>query len=104
MTHRIATGTPSRYPSFAGLSDEKRNHPSLRFVLSSGQHSVFSDKALAMNKKVQKQLEVAKKKLASLQLQLAGAKKQPDDPADVPRLEKELAAVHAEITKLKSAE
>ncbi len=57
-----------------------------------------------MNKKVQKQLEVAKKKLANLQQQLSGAKKQPDDPADVPRLEKEIAAVHAEITKLKSAE
>ena len=63
-----------------------------------------SDKALAMNNKVQKQLEVAKKKLANLQQQLSGAKKQPDDPADVPRLEKEIAAVHAEITKLKSAE
>lgn len=63
-----------------------------------------SDKALAMNKKVQKQLDVARKKLANLQQQLAGAKKQPDDPADVPRLEKEIAAVHAEITKLKSAE
>lgn len=63
-----------------------------------------SDKALVMNKKVQKQLDVARKKLANLQQQLAGAKKQPDDPADVPRLEKEIAAVHAEITKLKSAE
>ena len=45
-----------------------------------------------MNKKVQKQLDVARKKLANLQQQLAGAKKQPDDPADVPRLEKERAA------------
>jgi len=57
-----------------------------------------------MNKKVQKQLDVAKKKLANLQQQLAGAKKQPDDPADVPRLEKEMATLHAEITKLKSTE
>ncbi len=55
-----------------------------------------------MNKKVQKQIEVAKKKITSLQQQLAGAKAQPDDPADVPRLEKEIAALHAEITKLKS--
>jgi len=57
-----------------------------------------------MNKKVQKQLEVAKKKLVNLQQQLSGAKQQPDDPADVPRLEKEIANLHAEITKLKSAE
>ena len=55
-----------------------------------------------MNKKVQKQIEVAKKKITGLQQQLAGAKAQPDDPADVPRLEKEIAALHAEITKLKS--
>ncbi len=55
-----------------------------------------------MNKKVQKQLEVAKKKLSNLQQQLAGAKQQPDDPADVPRLEKELATLLAEISHLKS--
>ena len=55
-----------------------------------------------MNKKVQKQIEVAKKKIVNLQQQLAGAKAQPDDPADVPRLEKEIAALQAEITKLKS--
>ena len=55
-----------------------------------------------MNKKVQKQLEVAKKKLTNLQQQLAGAKQQPDDPADIPRLEKEIALLLAEIHKLKS--
>lgn len=55
-----------------------------------------------MNKKVQKQIDVAKKKITNLQQQLAGAKAQPDDPADVPRLEKEIAALQAEITKLKS--
>ena len=54
-----------------------------------------------MNKKVQKQIDVAKKKITNLQQQLAGAKAQPDDPADVPRLEKEIAALQAEITKLK---
>ena len=62
------------------------------------------DKAPAMNKKVQKQIEAARKKLANLQQQLSGAKQQPDDPADVPRLEKEIATLHAEITQLKSAE
>lgn len=71
-------------------------------ILKPNGHS--SDKAPAMNKKVQKQLDVAKKKLANLQQQLSGAKQQPDDPADVPRLEKEIATLQAEITKLKSAE
>lgn len=55
-----------------------------------------------MNKKVQKQLEAAKKKLANLQQQLAGARKQPDDPAEIPRLEKEIALVLSEVHKLKS--
>ena len=57
-----------------------------------------------MNKKAQKQIEVAKKKITNLQQQLSGAKQQPDDPADIPRLEKEIATLLAEITKLKSQE
>lgn len=40
-------------------------------------------------------------KIAKLQQLLAGAKQQPDDPAEVPKLEKELAAAHDELTKLK---
>lgn len=55
-----------------------------------------------MNKKVQKQLEAAKKKLQNLQQQLAGARKQPDDPADIPRLEKEIAQLLADIHKYKA--
>lgn len=54
-----------------------------------------------MDKKHKKRLEVLQQKIAKLQQQLAGAKKQPDDPADVPRIEKELAAAHAELTALK---
>lgn len=55
-----------------------------------------------MNKKVQKQLEAAKKKLQNLQQQLAGARKQPDDPAEIPRLEKEIAQLLADIHKYKA--
>jgi hypothetical protein len=54
-----------------------------------------------MDKKDKKRMEVLQQKIAKLQHLLAGAKKQPDDPADVPRLEKELAAAHAELTTLK---
>jgi hypothetical protein len=54
-----------------------------------------------VDKKDKKRLEVLQQKISKLQQLLAAAKKQPDDPADVPRLEKELAAAHAELTALK---
>ena len=56
-----------------------------------------------MDKKEKKRMEVLQQKIAKLQQQLAGAKKQPDDPADIPRFEKELAAAHAELASLKKA-
>jgi hypothetical protein len=55
-----------------------------------------------MDKKDKKRIEVLQQRIAKLQQQLAGAKKQPDDPAEVPRLERELAAAHAELTTLKA--
>ena len=54
-----------------------------------------------MDKKQKKRMEVLQQKIAKLQQLLAGAQKQPDDPAEVPRLEKELAAAHAELHALK---
>ncbi|MEI8319065.1 MAG: hypothetical protein WCH79_14065 [Planctomycetia bacterium] len=54
-----------------------------------------------MDKKDKKRMEVLQQKIAKLQQLLAGAKKQPDDPAEVPRLEKDLAAAHAELATLK---
>jgi hypothetical protein len=56
-----------------------------------------------MDKKDKKRLDVLQQKIAKLQQLLTGAKKQPDDPAEVPRLEKELAAAHAELAALKKA-
>jgi hypothetical protein len=58
---------------------------------------------MRMDKKEKKRLEVLQQKIAKLQQLLAGAKKQPDDPAEVPRLEKELAAAHAELAALKKS-
>ena len=55
---------------------------------------------MALNKKQKKQIEAARKKQAHLRQQLAGAKKQLDDPAEVDRLQKELAAIDAEIEKI----
>ena len=46
---------------------------------------------MGLNKKQKKQIDVAKKKIQGLQQQLAGAKAQPDDPNEVPRLEAEIA-------------
>lgn len=54
-----------------------------------------------MDKKAKKRVEVLRQKVLKLQQQLAGAKKQPDDPADIPRLEKEIAAAQAELEKLR---
>lgn len=57
-----------------------------------------------MNKKHQKQLEVEKKKLSTLQQQLSGAKKQMDDPEEVVRLQQEVAACEARMKKLRESD
>lgn len=56
-----------------------------------------------LNKKQKKQLDVERKKLAQLHLQLSGAKRQMDDPEEIARLQKEIAATEARIEKLKQA-
>jgi len=56
-----------------------------------------------MDKKDKKRLEVLQQKITKLQQLLTGAKQQPDDPAEVPRLEKELASAHAELAVLKKS-
>ena len=59
---------------------------------------------MAINKKQKKQIEVEKKKLITLQLQLSGAKEQLDDPQEVKRLQAEIAACHARILKAQTEE
>jgi hypothetical protein len=54
-----------------------------------------------MDKRDKKRLEVLQQKVAKLQQLLAAAKRQPDDPDEVPRLEKELAAVHGQLQALR---
>ena len=58
---------------------------------------------MGLNRKQKKQLDVARNKLNSLRQQLAGAKAQPDDPADVPRLEGEIEQTLELIRSLKKA-
>jgi hypothetical protein len=56
---------------------------------------------MALNKKQQKQIEVAKNKIQGLQQLLKAARKQPDDPREIPRLEKEIADLNAEIERIR---
>jgi hypothetical protein len=56
---------------------------------------------MSLNKKQKKQLDLEHKKLKQLQLQLAGAKGQLDDPQEVKRIEQEIAAANDRIEKLK---
>ena len=56
---------------------------------------------MGLNRKQKKQLEVARKKIENLRQQLAGAKTQPDAPADIPRLEAEIEQNLEKIRSLK---
>lgn len=55
-----------------------------------------------MDKRDKKHLEVLRQRQRKLQLQLAGARQQADDPAEVKQLENELKSLQAEIEKLKA--
>jgi hypothetical protein len=54
-----------------------------------------------MDKKAKKRIDVLNQKLQKLRMQLAGARKQVDDPQDIVRLEREIAEAEAELQKLK---
>lgn len=58
---------------------------------------------MALNKKQKKQIDALKNKMQKAQQLLAAARVQPDDPADVPRLEKEVAAFQEEIDKIRNS-
>ena len=55
---------------------------------------------MALDKKHKKQLEAAKTRMHKLLQLLAGARDQPDDPQEVPRLKREIAEVEEHIRKL----
>ena len=58
---------------------------------------------MALNKKQKKQIDALKNKIQKAQQLLAAARNQPDDPADVPRLEKEISDMQSEIEKIKNS-
>ena len=53
-----------------------------------------------MDKKAKKKQEVLRQRLQKLQQQLAGERKQMDDPEEVRRLESDVAATKSELEKL----
>jgi len=55
-----------------------------------------------LDKKAKKRVEVLQQRLHKLQLQLAGARKQTDDPEEIPALERQVSEVAAELERLKS--
>jgi peptidoglycan hydrolase CwlO-like protein len=54
-----------------------------------------------MDKKAKKQIEVLRMRIEKLQKQIAGAKQQNDDPAELAQFQKELASAHEQIKQLK---
>jgi hypothetical protein len=57
---------------------------------------------MALNKKQQKQIEAAKNKITRIRVLLNAAKNQPDDPKEIPLLEKQIADLNAEIEKIRN--
>lgn len=56
-----------------------------------------------MDKRVKKKSHVLQQRIQSLRQQLAGAKKQMDDPAELKSLEQQLAAAETELAKIKES-
>lgn len=54
-----------------------------------------------MDKKTKKKLQALNQRIQRLRGQLAGAKKQMDDPEELQELKQELAVAEAELAKLK---
>ncbi|HXT60408.1 MAG TPA: hypothetical protein VN699_17325 [Pirellulales bacterium] len=58
---------------------------------------------MSMDKKAKKRIDLLQQRLQKLRQQLAGAKKQMDDPDDVRRLEREINEVGSELEELKQS-
>ncbi len=56
-----------------------------------------------MDKKIKKKIDALNQRIQRLRQQLAGAKKQRDDSAERPVLERQLAEAEAELAKVKGA-
>ncbi len=59
-----------------------------------------AERGAVVDKKAKKKIDVLRDRITKLRQQLAGAKKQLDDPEEVERLEREIAAAQAELDKI----
>ncbi len=84
-----------------GLRDERSgmNPSSLNTHLSS--HETYRI-SRSMDKKAKKKLDVLHQRLQQLRQQLAGAKQQTDEPGEIERIERQIAAVEADVARLKA--
>jgi len=57
-----------------------------------------------MDKKQKKRLDVLNQRIQGLRQQLAGARKQMDDPAEIQNLQKQLEAAEVELAKAKEGQ
>jgi hypothetical protein len=60
-----------------------------------------AERGFVVDKKAKKKIDVLHDRITKLRQQLAGAKKQLDDPAEVVRLERDIAQAQAELDKIK---
>jgi predicted nucleic acid-binding Zn-ribbon protein len=56
-----------------------------------------------MDKKTKKKIQALNQRIQKLRQQLAGAKKQADDPGETEALEKQVAEAEAQLAKLKQS-
>ncbi len=56
---------------------------------------------MSMDKKLKKKTHVLQQRIQALRQQLAGVRKQQDDPDELKSLERQLAAAEAELAKIK---
>jgi len=56
-----------------------------------------------MDTKAKKKAHVLQQRIQTLRQQLAGAKKQNDDPSELKAIEQQLAAAEAELAKIRAA-
>ncbi len=57
-----------------------------------------------MDRKHKKKIDALNQRIAHLKQQVAGAKRQPDDPRELESLQKLLAAAEAELAKVKASQ
>ncbi len=58
---------------------------------------------MSMDKKAKKRVDLLQQRMQKLRQQLAGARKQMDEPEEVKRLESEIAATTRELDELKAS-